>query len=189
MEDHLKFWMIVAEYFQNRASEQTLRLYAKDTEQIPLESLQKAFRIYRSNPVCWKMPLPSTLISLLELGSTRETAADELARKLFALVAEKGWVWPLDEEYLSDFLVKLGPFGLEVTNRFGGWEKFCEQANKVDPAIFHAQLKKTCAAVIEVKSIAKEALPPGKILGQLVHGTFGPGNPPNPSDPGGSEKS
>ncbi len=188
MEDHLKFWMIVAEYFQSRASEQTLKLYAKDTEQVPLESLQQAFGLYRTNPENTRMPLPSALIAALNLGSNTDGAADRLARNIMRCVRERGYIWSRTaESWPGDLIDEVGTFGVEVVSQFGAWDMLCEDANRSDSTAFHAQLRKTCFAVLQ-KSVGKQALPPGKILGQLVHGAFNYGSPSDPPDSEGPEK-
>lgn len=100
-------------------------------------------------------PMPS--IHEIERRLTKETQvsdkaqANTIVQNLIRCVGKYGHTWPLQGNYNTEFILKLGSLGAELVRLHNGWPNFVERCNEAQDNMetFKAQLRDLALGVIE----------------------------------------
>lgn len=79
----------------------------------------------------------------------KEVAVD-VANTIVSFIGSRGYVWPQTSNW-GDFQIELkdalGEVGYWVVQKYGGWVKVCQDANKSDLTTFKAQLRDSALSI------------------------------------------
>jgi hypothetical protein len=107
-------------------------------------------------------PTPGELLAILQPEASPKSQASELAARVLAAIARRGWTWSQSFHYdghatFRDALVsELGEPVAAFVERLGGWGEVCRQFGGNDaPAALRAQLRDSLESVVVQHASAK----------------------------------
>lgn len=175
----LEYMVALSAYYQRPLSDVTLKMYADDLSDLPLNAVLKAYDGYRRDPKNRTMPLPAQIRAILDVSLGDHDQVQQALALIKECVIEKqstwlvGYYWgkhPETGEDLFYFEGKnktfwtwreaaadyFGPLGLKMVDHVGGWQRVCEMFNENLESVIWSQLLKSGESVVNIHKAGKQ---------------------------------
>jgi hypothetical protein len=169
-----KALVMLAAYYEKVLSSEQLEVYTNQlAENLTPQEMNLACKMYIAEPTNEFFPRPvSKLIHLIKKPVSNEDQATQIAALLIKAVVDHGYRWNVgswcictldgvkdcrktfqgkDTIYLEwehAALSVFGRVGLTIVNRYGGWERFCENVNSSHDGVIRAQIKNLATSLL-----------------------------------------
>jgi hypothetical protein len=135
-----KLVFALSEYYDKPLTQLQFDMYVEDLQELSVEDLIKAIKLYRQDPANDRFPIPSKLIGLLKPSD--EDQAREVLGRIRSAISNIG---PYRTGEAKEFV---GEIAWEVIKRQGGWEEVCKASYDQLPA-FQANWRDTAKTVMK----------------------------------------
>lgn len=161
----------LAAYYEKVFSDEQISMYTEDLEALTDEETVLACRLYRQNGANTFFPRPvAKLVELIKKPVSNEDQAQLIVSSIFQMFKKHGESWSdgsyttVNSEFANyfkgrDFLHKsfdeavlseIGPNGLMVVQKFGGWRSVCNNIFESPEGVVRAQLHKLATASLNL---------------------------------------
>jgi hypothetical protein len=143
LDEHIKFVLTIAAYYRETLADMTVKMWAEDLADIPVDALNKVFREITEDPKITRCPLPAILKQKLK-GSmpSVEDEARQITEKIWGAVSKFGHSNPaMARDYI-------GEVGWQLIRMQGGWSDLCATADRSQMMGTKAQWRETVTGLI-----------------------------------------
>lgn len=157
MSNELKAFVVaMAAYYDKTLSDDVVKFYAADLEDLSIEEIKAAFKKYRTDPKNNFAPRPAHLRAIARPPVDDRSVASDLVQTITAKIRRHGYNWGGLCHYdghksLSDAIkAEIGELGHEVICRWGGWKKLHDDFWGSNYGTFEAQLREFIESTIRL---------------------------------------
>lgn len=137
--------LVTCEYYGKKISDGLLQMYFDDLEDLPIDEVIAAYKLYRRDPANKFSPLPAQIRDIVRPTVTKDGLARDCAARIVEAVNKFGWNNP------ASAMEHIGDLGKRVVEMNGGWTYVCQTlgTHTMPLTMFIAQARDLSKALIE----------------------------------------